>query len=226
MLLAQYLFVVSRGASPPQIPDILPHGFCPTVRITRTNTFKTISYRYVTSPKTKTWSNDTKSRFYRRAFSPDFIHFPIFFSRIISSHRVSCYFSQYVNASSSRFSVAVKIHKLWRMIQISQVGKIWGKISPIRTALTQVIRELISPTHTYYLTTKTKIQPFHLLVGWCIINTVRKHHDHKRSVKRGIANQPLWLHLGWPSLHQLLLYVHYYMGHYHCLLYTSPSPRD
>ena len=103
------------------------------------------------------------------------------------------------------------------MIQISQVGKIWGKISPIRTALTQVIRELISPTHTYYLTTKTKIQPFHLLVGWCIINTVRKHHDHKRSVKPGIANQPLWLHLGWPSLHQLLLYVHYYMGHYHPL---------
>ena len=36
-------------------------------------------------------------------------------------------------------------------------------------------------------------------VGWCMINTVSKNHIQIRSIERGVANLPLWQHLGWPS---------------------------
>ena len=55
---------------------------------------------------------------------------------------------------------------------------------------------------SYKKTKRNKKQAFHLLVGaWS--TPCQKKHIQIRNIERGIANQPLWQHLGWPSSHQL-----------------------
>ena len=57
------------------------------------------------------------------------------------------------------------------------------------------------------LSEKKKTQAGFPVVGWCMINTVSQNHVQIRNMERGMANLPLWQHLGWPSSYGMPFFI-------------------